>query len=119
MWIKNKKISLLEKAINKLNNMWQEGNYVELTYLLGNKKEIIIRNLIAGIFRGIGIGIGVTLITAILVYLLQKIVTLNIPIIGEYIADIVDIVERSRWNEKKGDSSLFSHFCRNLTKVFD
>ena len=96
MWIKNKKINLLEKAINKLNNMLQEGNYVELTYLLGNKKEIMIRNLIAGIFRGIGIGIGVTVITAILVYLLQKIVTLNIPIIGEYIADIIDIVERSR-----------------------
>ena len=57
---------------------------------------MIIRNLIAGIFRGIGIGIGVTVITAILIYILQKIVTLNIPIIGEYISDIVEIVERSR-----------------------
>ena len=76
--------------------MLQEGNFVELTYLLGNRKEIIIRNLIAGIFRGVGIGIGVTIITAILVFLLQKIVKLNIPIIGEYIADIVEIVERGR-----------------------
>ena len=50
----------------------------------------------AGIFRGVGIGIGVTIITAILVIILQKIVKLNIPIIGEYIADIVEIVERSR-----------------------
>ena len=54
------------------------------------------RNLIAGIFRGVGIGIGVTIITAILIILLQKIVSLNIPVIGEYIADIVDIVRRSR-----------------------
>lgn len=46
--------------------------------------------------RGIGIGIGVTIITAMLVILLQKIVTLNIPIIGEYIADIVEIVEKSK-----------------------
>ena len=58
--------------------------------------KIIKRNIVAGIFRGVGIGIGVTIITAILIILLQKIVTLNIPIIGEYIADIVDIVERSR-----------------------
>ncbi len=50
----------------------------------------------AGIARGVGIGIGVTIITAILVILLQKIVTLNIPVIGEYVADIVEIVERSR-----------------------
>ena len=62
----------------------------------GSKKEIIKRNLIAGIFRGVGIGIGVTIITAILVIILQKIVTLNIPVIGEYIADIVEIVEKSR-----------------------
>ena len=54
------------------------------------------RNFLAGIARGVGIGIGVTIITAILVILLQKIVTLNIPIIGEYIADIVKIVERSK-----------------------
>ena len=73
MWIKNKKINLLEKSIEKLTKMLQEGNFVELTYLLGNKKEIIIRNFIAGIFRGIGIGIGVTVITAILIILLQKI----------------------------------------------
>ena len=74
----------------------QEGNFVELTYLLGNKKEMFIRNFFAGIARGVGIGIGVTIITAILVIILQKIVTLNIPIIGEYIADIVEIVQRSR-----------------------
>lgn len=111
MWIKNKKINLLEKTIEKLSKMLQEGNFVELTYLLGNKKEIIIRNFIAGIFRGIGIGIGVTVITAILIILLQKIVTLNIPIIGEYIADIVDIVERSRW-EKKGQFSFLSFLSK-------
>ena len=56
---------------------------------------MIKRNFFAGISRGIGIGIGVTVITAMLIIILQKIVTLNIPIIGEYIADIVEIVEKS------------------------
>ena len=96
MWLKKKKYKLLEKSIDKLNETLEKGNIMELSYLLGNRKEMIIRNLIAGIFRGIGIGIGVTVITAILVMLLQKIVSLNIPVIGEFIADIVDIVEKSR-----------------------
>lgn len=96
MFIKNKKINLLEKSIEQLNKVVQEGNFIELSYLLGNKKEMFIRNFLAGISRGVGIGIGVTIITAILVMILQKIVTLNIPIIGEYIADIVEIVQRSR-----------------------
>ncbi len=93
---KTEKINILSKLIEQLNNILQEGNFVELAYLLGNKKEMFIRNFLAGISRGIGIGIGVTIITAILVLLLQKIVTLNIPIIGEYIADIVEIVQKSR-----------------------
>lgn len=96
MWLKKKKINLLEKSIQKLINILQEGNYLEWSYILGNKKEIIKRNLLAGISRGVGIGIGVTIITAILIILLQKIVTLNIPVIGEYIADIVEIVEKSK-----------------------
>lgn len=97
MFISKDKYKLLNKSIEKLNHTLQEGNIYELSYLLGNKKEMLKRNLIAGMFRGVGIGIGVTLITAVLVYFMQKIVTLNIPVIGEYIADIVEIVERSRW----------------------
>lgn len=93
---KTEKINILSKSVEHLNKILQEGNFVELSYLLGNKKEMLIRNFFAGISRGIGIGIGVTIITAILVMILQKIVTLNIPIIGEYISDIVEIVQKSR-----------------------
>lgn len=95
MFIRKKKLNLLNKSIENLNKILQEGNFIELTYLLGNRKEMIKRNFFAGISRGIGIGIGVTVITAVLIIILQKIVTLNIPIIGEYIADIVEIVEKS------------------------
>ncbi len=96
MYIRKSKYNLLNKSIEKLNKTLEKGNIQELTYILGNKKEVLIRNLLAGISRGIGIGIGVTLITAILIYIMQKIVTLNIPVIGEYITDIVQIVEKSR-----------------------
>lgn len=96
MIIKKKKYKILEKSIEQLNKTLQEGNIAELSMLLGNKKEMLKRNLIAGIFRGVGIGIGVTIITAVLIILLQKIVALNIPVIGEYITDIVDIVQKSR-----------------------
>lgn len=96
MFLSKKIYMMLNNSIEKLNKAIQDGNIHELTYILGNKKEIIKRNFLAGIFRGIGIGMGVTIITALLVIILQKIVTLNIPIIGEYIADIVEIVERSK-----------------------
>ncbi|MFR8103973.1 MAG: DUF5665 domain-containing protein [Clostridia bacterium] len=95
MFIKRKKGELLKESIDKLNDTLTKMNIHELLYVLGNRKEIFIRNILAGIWRGIGIGIGVTIITAIIVILLQKIVKLNIPIIGEYISDIVEIVQKN------------------------
>ncbi len=88
-----KKIS---KKIDKINESLEKSNIIELSYIIGNKKEILKRNLIAGISRGVGIGIGITIITAIIVILLRRLIMLNIPVIGDYIADIVEIVEKSR-----------------------
>ena len=86
------KISVIEKLVAIL----QKGNLQEIVYIMGSKKEIIKRNFIAGISRGVGIGIGVSIISAMLISFLQRIVTLNIPVLGEYISDIVSIVEKSR-----------------------
>lgn len=96
MFIKKKKVNVLNNSIDKLSATLEKGNIQELTYMLGSRKEIIIRNLLAGIFRGVGIGIGVTVITAILIMFLRRIVALNIPLIGKYVTDIVEIVEKSR-----------------------
>lgn len=96
MFEKKKKENLLLQQIDNLNQNLLESNLLEIAQLLGNRKKLLWTNLISGMARGIGIGIGVTIITALLVMLLQKIVTLNIPIIGEYIADIVEIVQKSR-----------------------
>ena len=34
MFIKKKKINILENSIQKLNKILEEGNFVELTYLI-------------------------------------------------------------------------------------
>ena len=96
MFKRNKLEKLLLENIDKLNKSLQRNNFLDLVELLGDRKKLFIRNFSSGIFKGIGIGIGATLITAILLILLQKIVALNIPVIGEFIADIVDIVQNNR-----------------------
>lgn len=86
----------LNKKLDRLNYILSRKHVLDLVELLGDRKQLLIRNILSGIAKGVGIGIGVTIITAVIVIILQKIVTLNIPVIGEYLADIVDIVERSR-----------------------
>ena len=88
-----KKSKILNENLDKLNSILQKSNIQELSYIIEDRKELIKRNLIAGIARGVGIGIGITIITAILIYILQKLVKLNIPVIGEYITDIINIVQ--------------------------
>ena len=89
-----KKIIDLENKLDKINKVLSKNNILDLADLLGNTKKLFFRNFFAGLFRGIGIG--VTILTAILIYILQKIVRLNIPIIGQYISDIAEIVEKNK-----------------------
>lgn len=47
MILKKEKYNLLNKSIEHLSKTLERGNIQELSYLLGNKKEIIKRNLLA------------------------------------------------------------------------
>jgi len=88
----NKKIN---QKIDDINEKIEKSKIFQMSYVIGSRSEIIKRNLLAGIAKGVGLGIGVTIVSAIIVYILQRIIRLNIPIVGEYIADIVSIVQRS------------------------
>ena len=92
---KNKKLEeklLLE--LTKINKSLYNEKILEIVELLGNTKKMLFRNFTSGILKGIGIGVGFSLITATIIYILQKIIRLNIPIISEYIADIIEIVQK-------------------------
>jgi uncharacterized membrane protein YcjF (UPF0283 family) len=86
----------MEDKLDKLISMLEKDNILETCNVLGNKKEIFKKNLVAGLSRGIGIGIGVTIMTAIILMLLQKIISWNVPIIGDFIVDLVKFVERNK-----------------------
>lgn len=53
-------------------------------------------NLLGGIGRGIGMAIGFTILGAALFLILQKVVMLNLPVISNFIADILDMVSEFR-----------------------
>ncbi len=81
-----KKIDLLSA---KLENV-KINSYIEL---MQDTKKLLLKNFLAGISKGIGMAIGFTILGAVLILILEKIVALNIPIIGKFVSDIVQIVE--------------------------
>lgn len=84
-----------QKKIDKTKKS-AENIVIELAELLGNTKKLFIKNFFSGLFKGFGISIGFSIFSAVIIYSMQKIIRLNIPIISEYITDIVDIVEKNR-----------------------
>lgn len=90
---------LEEKLLIQLNNLnytLNKNKVMDLIEIAGNSKKYLVRNFMSGISKGIGIGIGFSVITALIVYLMQKIIRLNIPVLSQYISDIVEIVERTK-----------------------
>jgi hypothetical protein len=51
-------------------------------------------HFIGGIVRGVGSAIGFTILGAALVWLLQDLAQRNLPVIGDFLADIVSVVQR-------------------------
>ena len=96
MFAIRKKKNILNEKLDQINELLTKSKIEEISSIMGNKKQILVRNFLAGISKGVGIGIGFTIITAILILVLQQVVKLNIPIIGQFVADIMDIVEQTK-----------------------
>ncbi len=84
----------LEKQVNTLENIIQQSNLRDIAYHFTSKREIIKVNLLAGLMRGIGFTIGTALFIGILFTVLNQII--NWPIIGEFIAEMLDMIEEYR-----------------------
>ena len=72
----------------------ERAKMAEYVELLNRPFSLIWRNiLVAGRQEGVGIAIGFTFFAATILYMLQLLGALNLPIVGDYIADIVRIVQ--------------------------
>lgn len=99
MLILKKKINKLSKKIDLLLKKLEVCNVLEYIETNLSTKKLLWRNFIIGIAKGMGIAIGFTILGAIAIYFLRKIVMLNLPVIGAFIKDIVDIVEEMEQNK--------------------
>jgi hypothetical protein len=88
------RIDLLAQEMDRLSARLERAKIAEYVDLLNRPLSLVWRNFVGGMARGIGIAIGFTFFAATILYVLQMLGKLNLPIIGDYIADIVRIVQR-------------------------
>lgn len=82
----------LSEQVERLADHLEKVEFAKYVRLLNNPKRMIALSLAGGIARGVGVTIGFTIIAATLLYFLQQLAVLNLPIIGDFIAEIVKIV---------------------------
>lgn len=83
----------LNEKLTKIADQMEKTQIADYVMLLNRPKRIIFTNLYAGIARGVGIAFGFTIFAATILYVLRLLGALNLPIIGDFIADIVKIVQ--------------------------
>lgn len=83
----------IDQKLDKIAAHTEHAEIAEYVHMMKHPRKIIFKNILAGIARGVGFAIGFTVFLVTLLYLLRALGALNIPIIGDYIADIVEIVQ--------------------------
>lgn len=86
-----------DKELSRKIDEWIEaterlGLTEYLTYV-SDKKRHLISHFLGGLARGVGMAVGFTILGAMLVLFLQNLATRNLPLIGDYLAQIVSIVQ--------------------------
>ncbi len=87
--------SLLAR-LNQLNYLLEKFRLKDYLTLLDNPARMFWQNLLYGIARGFGFGIGFSLLGAIGLYILDQLVGLNIPLIGDFIAKLMIYIESTK-----------------------
>ena len=89
----NKYLETLGNKIDELSLNMEKLGIAEYVAMIENPRRLFWVNFWQGVARGFGMAIGFTILAALVVYILQRIVVLNTPLIGSFIAEIVDIVQ--------------------------
>ncbi|WP_177503131.1 DUF5665 domain-containing protein [Anaerosinus sp.] len=96
--MENERMNKLDKQIDKLADRLESMRIAEYIDLLQKPSKIIYLNFLAGISKGLGIAVGATIVFAILIDLLSRLIVLNLPVIGDFIVQILHIIEAKQGN---------------------
>jgi len=99
------RLNILAQKIDDIALSMEKLGIAEYVEMLNSPRRLFFLNFWAGVYRGFGMAIGFTILAAVVLYILQKIVVLNMPLIGNFIAEIVNIVQ----NQLHVDGTVFNN----------
>ncbi len=84
---------MLEERVERIIDAAERMRLGEYVRYQSNRKARLRDAFWEGVLRGLGFMVGFSLIGALLIYVLQALMRANIPLIGDYLAKVVMLVE--------------------------
>ncbi|MEG1537208.1 MAG: DUF5665 domain-containing protein [Clostridiales bacterium] len=88
--------SFCAKNIEKLAYILERIHFQDYIYYTLHPWRMIFNNLLAGMAKGFGLAIGFTVLAFIAFYVLRSLNVLELPYIGDFIADLLEYIDTVR-----------------------
>ncbi|MDQ0495042.1 DUF5665 domain-containing protein [Paenibacillus brasilensis] len=96
----------LNKRLDQIADTLERAEFRDILENYSSTKRRIMSNLTAGIARGLGLTLGTVVILALLAWLLSFLVQLNLPVIGDYIAELLEYIKMSQGGKRSSSTIL-------------
>ena len=84
---------MLNERVERLIDAAERMRLGEYVRFQSDRKARLRDAFLEGVLRGLGFMVGFSMVGALVVYLLQALVRANIPLIGDYLAKVIMLVE--------------------------
>lgn len=81
------------ELIDRLTDTLERMHLDDYLEYVSNRRRMLLNNLVYGMVRGLGFAIGFSVLSALVVVLLRWLVAENIPIIGDFLAEVIHAIE--------------------------
>ena len=81
------------ELIQRLTDTLERMHLDEYLEYVSNRRRMIWNNLLYGAVRGLGFTLGFTVLGALVIVLLQRLVAENVPLIGDFLAEVIHAIE--------------------------
>ena len=94
VWRMKDRESLLIRQIDRWLEAMERLQLAEYVRYVDDRRRMFWTHFWSGVVRGLGMAVGFTILSAVLVWILQDLARRNLPLIGDALAEIVNVVQR-------------------------
>ena len=84
---------MLDERVERIIDAAERMKLAEYVRYQSDRKRRLRDAFLEGVLRGLGFMVGFSMLGALVIYLLQGLALQNLPLIGDYVAKVVMLVE--------------------------